>query len=444
MRHRSFLTNFARENLQTLNLRRFFGDYRTFAFDPDYFHLGIGEIANITDDATWQHILQDFDSDPRVVSRAIMYSGTRGEHAANQAMAAHVGSLLGRPELDEQHAVPFDGGHNAVNGVIRACVAPLGSPQDERQYVLLPTPCYPYFSTIINAHCGVIAYTAYSAEEMVRGIETLINPQVGVVLLNTPHNPTGYALTPEQVARINQAVEPYDCVLAMDMVYALNALDPQAIRTLGGLDPERTIYIDSFSKKFGLPGFRLGFAMCTNTELIEALRMIKAAESVSTSNVKLLLAAHLLQHHMALAETTAATIRQRYTTFRAALSGIEEYGVALPPATSNANTFYLPLFLDRLLERTGLQADEFGTLCHERYKLEVVPGTRMYPPAGLSHGEITLADGAARISTPGPVVYAPNFAATQRPFVRVSFGIEHRVAAAAARLRQACAEIFAM
>jgi arginine:pyruvate transaminase len=443
MSQRSFLTNFARENLQTLNLRRFFGDYRTFAFDPEYFHLGIGEIANITDDVTWQHIIQDFDSNPRLVSRATMYSGTRGERDANQAMATHVGSLLGRPELGDQHVVPYDGGHNAVNGVIRACVAPLGSPKDERQYVLLPTPCYPYFSTILNAHCGVIAYTAYSAEEMVQGIETLINPQVGVVLLNTPHNPTGYALTPEHVARINRAVGPYDCVLAVDMVYALNALDPQAIHTLGGLDSERTIYIDSFSKKFGLPGFRLGFALCTNAELIEALRMLKAAESVSTSNVKLLFAAHLLQHHMVLAETTATTIRQRYQAFRTALSGIEEYGVALPPATGNANTFYLPLFLDRLLEHTGLQADEFGTLCHERYKLEVVPGTRMYPPAGLSQGTLALTQGTARISTPGPVVYAPDFAATQRPFIRVSFGIEHRITEAAARLCQACAETFA-
>jgi len=147
---------------------------------------------------------------------------------------------------------------------------------------------------------------------------------------------------------------------------------------------------------------------------------------------------------MPLAETTAATIRQRYTTFRSALSGIEEYGVELPPSTGNANTFYLPLFVDRLFARTGLQADEFSTLCHDRYKLEVIPGTRMYPPAGLSQGEITLANGMARISTPGPVVYAPGFAATQRPFVRVSFGIEHRVTEAAARLRQACAETFAM
>ena len=52
----------------------------------------------------------------------------------------------------------------------------------------------------------------------------------------------------------------------------------------------------------------------------------------------------------------------------------------------------------------------------------------MYPPAGLSQGEITLAEDSPHISTPGPVVYAPDFAATQRPFVRVSFGIEHRVA----------------
>src|SRR5262249_20426304 len=171
MNQRSFLTNFARENLQTLNLRHFFGDYRTFAFDPAYFHLGIGEIANLTDAATWQRILQDFEGDARVVSRATMYSGTRGERDANQAMAEHVGALLGRPELHEQHIVPYDGGNNAVNGVIRTCVAPLGSPGDARQYVLLPTPCYPYFSTIINAHCGVITYTAYSAEEMVQGIE---------------------------------------------------------------------------------------------------------------------------------------------------------------------------------------------------------------------------------------------------------------------------------
>lgn len=442
MSDRSFLTNFARENLASLNLRRFFGDYRSFAFSPDAFHLGIGEIANITDDATWQAIIHDFYRDPRLVSRATMYSGTRGEREANQAMAEHVGSLLGRPELSEQHVVPYDGGHNAVNGILRACVAPLGSSQDTRQYVLLPTPCYPYFPTIVNLHSGVLAYVAYSAEEMVQGIETLMNPHIGVVLINTPHNPTGYALTPEQVARINRAVEPYDCVLAIDMVYAFNALEPHAIKALGGLDPERTIYIDSFSKKFGLPGFRLGYAICNNLELIEALRMMKAAESISASNVKLLFGAHVLQHHIAVAETTAAVIRQRYHAFRNALDGIEEYGVEVPALTGNANAFYLPLFLDRLLERTGLHADEFGMLCQDRYQLEVVTGTRMYPPVGLPQGLLRLTNGKAHIDTPGQVIYAPDFAQKQRPFVRVSFGIEHRIAEAAARLRQACVETF--
>ncbi len=442
MSKRSFLTNFARDNLAALNLRRFFGDYRTFAFDPDMFHLGIGEIANITDETTWHHIIHDFYRDPRLVSRATMYSGTRGEYEANQAMAEHVGSLLGRPELSDHQVVPYDGGHNAVHGIIRTCVAPLGSPRDERQYVLLPTPCYPYFSTIVNLHSGVLAYVAYSAEEMVQGIETFINPQIGVVLINTPHNPTGYALTPEQVARINQAVEPCDCVLAVDMVYACNALEPQAIQALGGLDPARTIYIDSFSKKFGLPGFRLGYAICANLELIEALRMMKAAESISASNVKLLFGAHMLQQHMAIAEATAAAIRRRYHGFRQGLDGIEEYGVDIPPPTGNANAFYLPLFLDRLLERTGLHADEFGTLCREQYGLEIVPGTRMYPPLGLPPGSLSFTNGKAHISRPGTMICAPDFAQKQRPFVRVSFGIEHRITEAAARLRQCCAETF--
>jgi aspartate/methionine/tyrosine aminotransferase len=444
MSQRSFLTNFARDNLRTLNLRRFFGDYRAFAFAPDSFHLGIGEIANITPDATWQRIIHDFYQDPRLVSRATMYSGTRGEEDANQAMAEHVGGLLGRPELAEQHVVPYDGGHNAVNGIIRTCVAPLGSSADARQYVLLPTPCYPYFSSIVNAHCGILTYTAYSAEDMVQGLETLLNPQVGVVLLNTPHNPTGYSLTPEQVDRINQAVAPYDCVLAIDMVYALNALDAKAIRTLGNFDPARTIYIDSFSKKFGLPGYRLGFAICANLELVEALRMLKAAESVSTSNVKLLLAAHLLRHHMDIADATASQIRLRYHAFRAALYGIQEYGVDIPPLTGNANAFYLPLFLERLLQHTGLQADEFAQVCDERYHLEVVTGTRMYPPAELSQGHLQLTNGKARINAPGQVIYGPDFRTTTRPFIRLSFGIEHRIAEAAARLRQACAETFAM
>ena len=176
-----------------------------------------------------------------------------------------------------------------------------------------------------------MAYTAYSAEELVSNIEKLVNPQVGVVMINVPHNPTGYVLSAEQVARINHAVAPYDCVLAVDMVYALHALEPQAIQALGGLDADRTIYIDSFSKKFGLPGYRLGFALCANTELVEALRMLKAAESISTSNVKLLFAAHLLEHHMELAEATALEIRRRHEVFRAGLEGIEEYGIEVPP-----------------------------------------------------------------------------------------------------------------
>ncbi len=447
MQQRSFLTQFMRDHLDKLDLSNLFAEYRAAEFSPDMFHLGIGEIADITETAAWHAIMQDFYGDPQLVAHTTMYAGTHGAQAANQAIAEHMNLLLGdeclgRPAFSDQNVLTYDGAHNAIHGVVRACVMPLGSPHDERQYVLVPTPCYPYFPTVLNLHSGVLAYVAYSADELVEGIETYVNPQIGAIVINTPNNPLGFALNRDHVERINRAVAPYDCVLAVDMVYALAASDPQAIRALAAFDPERTIYIDSFSKKFGLPGFRLGYIATANPELFRALRMMKASESIASSTVKALFGAHLLRQHSAIAEATSAAIQSRYGTFRQALEGIEEYGVEVPSPAGNANAFYLPLFLDRFLQRTELTADAFNTICRDRYGLEMVSGTHMYPPGNLARGELTLAVGKARISSPGPVVYAPDFVTRQRPFLRVSFGVESRVAAAAERLLQACSETF--
>jgi valine--pyruvate aminotransferase len=431
------------DHLDTLDLSNLFADYRAAEFSPDLFHLGLGEIADITDTATWHAIMQEFYGDPQWLAHATMYAGTHGAQEANQTIAEHLGQLLGRPDFSDQNVLIYDGAHNAIHGVIRACVMPLGSPYDERQYVLVPTPCYPYFPTILNLHSGVLAYVAYSADELVEGIETYVNSHLGVIVINTPNNPLGFALNRAHVERINRAVAPYNCVLAVDMVYALAANDPQAIRALAAFDPERTIYVDSFSKKFGLPGLRLGYIATANPELFRALRMMKASESIASSTVKALFGAHLLRHHLAIAEATSAAIQSRCRTFRQAIAGIEEYGVDVPSPAGQANAFYLPLFLDRFLQRTALTADAFNAICRDRYGLEMVSGTRMYPPADLARGNLAGAAGKVRITSPGPVVYAPDFATRQRPFLRVSFGVEARPAAAAERLRQACSETFA-
>ena len=447
MKQRSFLTQFVRDHVDKLDLSTLFAEYRAASFSPDLFHLGIGEIADITAATTWSAILQDFYGDPQLVAHATMYPGTHGAPDANQAMAEHLNQLLGKPvrgrsAFSDQNVLTYDGAHNAIHGVIRTCVMPLGSPHDERQYVLVPTPCYPYFPTILNLHSGVLAYVAYSADELVEGIETCINPQIGVILINTPNNPLGFALNRDHVERINRAVAPYNCVLAVDMVYALAANDPQAIRALSAFDPERTIYVDSFSKKFGLPGFRLGYIATANAELFKALRMMKASESIASSTVKARFGAYLLQHHAALADATAVAIQRRYDTFRQALAGIEEYGVDVPSTSDHANAFYLPLFLDRFLQHTALTADAFNTICRERYGLEMVSGTRMYPPHDVACGTLTLDAGKARLDALSPVVYTPDFAIRQRPFLRLSFGVESRLAAAAERLHQAFSETF--
>ena len=84
-----------------------------------------------------------------------------------------------------------------------------------KQYVLLATPSYPYFSSIISAHAGIMSFLAYDSEGFTRGVETYCNPSVGVILVNVPHNPMGYALNAEQVARVNRVAEVYDCAIVV-------------------------------------------------------------------------------------------------------------------------------------------------------------------------------------------------------------------------------------
>ncbi len=72
---RSFLTTFMQDHLDKLDLSDLFTEYRASEFSPDRFHLGIGEIAGITDAATWQALMQVFYSQPQLVAHTTIVFG---------------------------------------------------------------------------------------------------------------------------------------------------------------------------------------------------------------------------------------------------------------------------------------------------------------------------------------------------------------------------------
>ena len=307
-----------RRYMHHVSLERFYGCYAFQDLAPQILNLGLGEVGNVPLAEDPVAIYRRFlEQNAELTPHIARYAGTRGDAQTNERLAAWFNAWLGCERIDSERVASFDGGHNAIEAAVRVFTSPLGSTESPRQYVLCAAPSYPYISSLIAAHAGLRAFLAYSSEELVRGLERHGNHQVGMILLNIPHNPLGYALDAAQVRRINALAQRLDCVIVVDAVYAnfapeldvpeLNAAELKASEpntaaqesgvgaALAGLDAERTVFIDSFSKKFGYPGLRIGFALSANAQLIDALRFVKIAESISPSVEKLAFAAHLLR-----------------------------------------------------------------------------------------------------------------------------------------------------
>jgi N-succinyldiaminopimelate aminotransferase len=112
---------------------------------------------------------------------------------------------------------------------------------------------------------------AFDAESLAAAI----TPRTRLLLLNTPHNPTGKVFAADELAAIAQACIDNDVVAVTDEVYEHLTFDARhrPLATLPGM-AERTVTISSAGKTFSFTGWKVGWA-CGPRQLITALRTAK-------------------------------------------------------------------------------------------------------------------------------------------------------------------------
>lgn len=441
-----------RHYMDSLSLQKFYGGYQVAPLDEQIFNLGIGEVGNIDfpEDiyALYTRYLQ---AEANTVSGlASRYTGTMGDRETNKLVARAMNHWLGEDRFNENVVVSMDGGQNAVEVAFRIFTSPLGSTASKKQYVLMAIPAYPYFSAVVSAQAGIQAFLAYDGEAFARGVETYCNPSVGAILVNVPHNPAGYTLTAEQARRVNRMARLHDCAIVVDCVYQNFNDDPEVGRAVAEFDPERTVYVDSFSKKFALPGMRIGFALSAAPELTYAMRFIKTSESLTPGKVALAFAGHLLKHHADYPERIGTEVRFRRQRFENAfplgnLAGVAHLG-------EEGNPFYQVLDVGGLAKSAGLSDTEMVKFCQEQFMVRMYPGGFVYPAPNLEHGVFS---GMGRHNPHGPapylppqydagtqIIYAPEAVEARVPLLRLSFGAETRVEAAAEALGQALGSLW--
>jgi aspartate aminotransferase len=144
----------------------------------------------------------------------------------------------------------------------------LAGPGDE---VLYPDPGFPMYSSI-TAFAGATPVPVPLRESNgfrvdVDELARLITPASKLLIINTPHNPCGSALTAGDCAAIAELAQRHDLVVLSDEVYwALrygSAHDGSAHASVLDFDgmAERTILLDGWSKTYAMTGWRLGFGV---------------------------------------------------------------------------------------------------------------------------------------------------------------------------------------
>jgi aspartate/methionine/tyrosine aminotransferase len=93
-------------------------------------------------------------------------------------------------------------------------------------------------------------------------LERLVTPRTKLLILNSPHNPCGSALTRDDCESIAEIAIRHDLTVLSDEVYWAIRYDGQhaSVLDVDGM-AERTVLLDGWSKTFAMTGWRLGFGV---------------------------------------------------------------------------------------------------------------------------------------------------------------------------------------
>ncbi|MCK6620146.1 MAG: pyridoxal phosphate-dependent aminotransferase [Calditrichaceae bacterium] len=148
-------------------------------------------------------------------------------------------------------------------------------PGDE---ILIPEPFYTnYNGFAVEAGVKIIPLLS-KAEEGFRlppeaEIRANISPRARAMMICNPNNPTGYVYTWDELLRLQKLALEYDLFLMSDEVYREFVYDGKkhhSILHLKGID-ERTIMLDSISKRYSACGARLGCLVTRNQEVLDTV-----------------------------------------------------------------------------------------------------------------------------------------------------------------------------
>jgi aspartate/methionine/tyrosine aminotransferase len=224
--------------------------------------------------------------------------------AAKRALdggATHYGPAAGLPELREaiakdvaatrdipvqpEEVVVTPGAKPIMYFVITALV----NPGDE---VIYPNPGFPIYESVIN-FVGGVPVPVPLREDTGFGfdmatLERKVSSRTKLIIINSPQNPTGGALEPDQLGRIAEIAKRYRIPVLADEIYKSFLYEGEfaSITRFPGMR-DLVIILDGFSKAYAMTGWRLGYGVMPTALADHVTRLMVNTNSCTASFTQL-------------------------------------------------------------------------------------------------------------------------------------------------------------
>lgn len=230
----------------------------------------------------------DFDTPANIVEAAI---------DALRKGYTHYGPSAGLPQLRETIANWVTKSRGVPTAPEEVVVVPGGKPTmfyailalaEEGDEVIYPNPGFPIYESMIN-YVGAKAVPIKLREELdfrldVNELARLINDKTKMIILNSPHNPTGGVLSEKDVRQIAEAIGDRNIIVLSDEIYSRLLFEGKhfSIMSVPGFK-ERTILLDGFSKTWAMTGWRMGWGVMRADLAAQIARLATNCNSCTAS-----------------------------------------------------------------------------------------------------------------------------------------------------------------
>ncbi len=220
-----------------------------------------------------------------------------GKQALDEGWTRY-GPTQGLPELREAIASYICRTRGIRVGAEHVCVVPGAKPVmfflmmallEEGDEAIYPNPGFPIYESMINflgakpVPIPLVEGRGFSFDLNV--LKDSLTPKTKLLILNSPHNPTGGVIPPDDLQAIADLVRDRDLVILSDEIYTRIYFDqeaPLSISSLPGMQ-EKTVILDGFSKTYAMTGWRMGYGVMPTWLVDPVIKLMVNSNSCTAS-----------------------------------------------------------------------------------------------------------------------------------------------------------------